>query len=286
MGRRGKCSTFEQRQLVVYHHAKGKTCREIAAIVNMKKSTVHDIIKRFEKEDRLEFRCSTGRPRTFSQRDERVIVRKVQQNPKISATRIASEVEGDLGIKVHPETVRRVLRRSQYHGRVARRKPFINAVNQKKRMQFAREYAEYDQAWWNRVIFCDECKFTLWQSDGKANVWRKTNEELNPRNLKPTVKFGGGSIMVWGCMSGNGVGDLVFIDDTMNKEAYLNILRGHLKQSARHLGIANNFHFYQDNDPKHTAHIVQMWLLFNCPKVLHPLPNHQTLTQSNICGIN
>ncbi|GBN57432.1 hypothetical protein AVEN_34446-1 [Araneus ventricosus] len=32
-------------------------------------------------------------------------------------------------------------------------------------------------------------------------VWRKPNNELEMKNLTPSVKHGGGSQMVWGCMS-------------------------------------------------------------------------------------
>ncbi len=32
----------------------------------------------------------------------------------------------------------------------------------------------------------------------------------------PTVKHGGGSVMVWGCMSAAGSGELQFIEGTMN----------------------------------------------------------------------
>ena len=42
------------------------------------------------------------------------------------------------------------------------------------------------------------------------------------------MKHGGGSVMVWGCMSALGVGKLVFIDDTMDKHVYLSILKEHL----------------------------------------------------------
>jgi len=45
----------------------------------------------------------------------------------------------------------------------------------------------------------------------------KKKEEMAPRNTRPTVKHGGGSVMVWGCMSASGVGELVFIDGNMDQ---------------------------------------------------------------------
>lgn len=43
------------------------------------------------------------------------------------------------------------------------------------------------------------------------------------------------------------------------------------------MGIPNTFNFYQDNDPKYKARIVQEYLLYNCPKVLQPPPQSPDL---------
>ncbi|GFY58763.1 hypothetical protein TNIN_206581 [Trichonephila inaurata madagascariensis] len=56
-------------------------------------------------------RC--GRPHKLSDRDSRAIVRKVKKNPKISAPKLADEITTASGKKVHPETVRRILRFQQ-----------------------------------------------------------------------------------------------------------------------------------------------------------------------------
>lgn len=127
------------------------------------------------------------------------------------------------------------------------------------------------------MLFTDESKFNLHGSDGKVMVWRKPNTELDSANLQPTVKHGGGSVMVWGCMSASGVGELVFIEGMMTKEVYLDILRENLHRSAEKLGIRGTFKFYQDNDPKHKAHVVREWLLYNCPKVLETPPQSPDL---------
>ena len=83
--------------------------------------------------------------------------------------------------------------------------------------------------------------------------------------------------MVWGCVSSHGVGSLHFIEGIMLKEQYLAILKEHFKASAARMGILDTLKCYQDNDPKHTAHITRSWLLYNCTKVLNPPPHSSDL---------
>ena len=41
---------------------------------------------------------------------------------------------------------------------------------------------------------------------------RKPDEEYKDKYVLPTVKHGGGIVMVWGCMSAVGTGELQFIE--------------------------------------------------------------------------
>lgn len=95
--------------------------------------------------------------------------------------------------------------------------------------------------------------------------------------MSGTVKHGGGGVMLWGCMAANGVGKIQFIESTMDKRGYLDILKANLKQSAVKLGLEGNFLFQQDNDPKHTADIVKLWLLYNVPQQLRTPPQSPDL---------
>ena len=38
------------------------------------------------------------------------------------------------------------------------------------------------------------------RSDGRKWVWKKSGEGLSERLVEGTVKFGGGHIMLWGCL--------------------------------------------------------------------------------------
>ncbi|KIK93252.1 hypothetical protein PAXRUDRAFT_78123, partial [Paxillus rubicundulus Ve08.2h10] len=63
--------------------------------------------------------------------------------------------------------------------------------------------------------------------------------------VRCTVKFGGGSRMVWGCIG-------------MDAEQYVAILEGGFLQSMEDSGIpADEVIVQQDNDPKHTSRRAQ-----------------------------
>jgi hypothetical protein len=71
-----------------------------------------------------------------------------------------------------------------------------------------------------------------------------------PDCMVPPVKHRGGSVMVWGCFSGCGTGNLVKINGIKKKEQYKQILQENTIPSGLNY-IGHGFIFEQDNDPKH-----------------------------------
>ncbi|GFS77498.1 transposable element Tcb1 transposase [Trichonephila clavipes] len=230
------------------------------------------IIGRFKSDGLVENESGRGRKSILSDVDKRKVLKDIKIDPKLSAVKLAAETSRVMGRSVSAETVINVIRHAGYSSRVARKKLFISLQNQKKRLEFAKTYQLKTDNFWKKVIFSDESKFNIFGSDGHRTVWRKPNTALDPKNLRPTIKHGGGSVMVWGCMASNVVENLVFIDGIMDHKLYIDILNNNLKESAKKLGLDGNFIFQLDNDPKHTARNVKMWCLFHCKQQLHTPP--------------
>ena len=62
------------------------------------------------------------------------------------------------------------------------------------------------------------------------------NQVRSTKTSVSTVKHGGGSAMVWGCMSAAGTGELQIIEGLMNANMYCDILKQSMISSLRRLG--------------------------------------------------
>ncbi|GFX20604.1 transposable element Tc1 transposase [Trichonephila clavipes] len=196
---------------------KGKSYREIAKIVGRSHSCVQKIIGRFKSDGLIENKSGRGNKSILSDVAKRKVLNDIKIDPEPRAVKLAAEISRIMGRSVSAETVRNVIRHAGYSSRVARKKPFIILQNQKKHLEFAKTHQLKTDNFWKKVIFSDESKFNIFGSDGRRTVWRKPNTALDPKNLRPTVKHSGGSIMVWGCTASNGVENLVFIDGIYNR---------------------------------------------------------------------
>jgi hypothetical protein len=162
------------------------------------------------------------------------------------------------GIEIVPRTVRRRLNKFGLFGRVARKKPLISLRNRRRRLQFARDHFNWTTAQWTRITFSDEKKFMRFGNDGTGYVWRKKGESLAPNCIRPTVKGGGGSVMVWTCICRSGSGPIHRINGIMDAQVYRNILTNVLLPYSED-NLPLNWMFQQDNDPKHTSRLVRQW---------------------------
>ncbi len=98
---------------------------------------------------------------------------------------------------------------------------------------------------------------------------RKKKDEYNPKNTIPTVKHGGGNIIIWGAFQQRGQDDCTVLrGGWMDGAMYRQILANNLLPSVRALKMGRGWVFQHDNDPKHTARATKEWLCKKHFKVL------------------
>ncbi|CAJ0931483.1 unnamed protein product [Ranitomeya imitator] len=257
----------DTRNKIVALHQAGKTESAIANQLGVKKSTVGAIIRKWKTYKTTDNLPRSGAPRKIPPRGVRMITRTVSKNPRTTRGDLVNELQR-AGTNVTRPTISNTLRHHGLRSCSARRVPLLKPVHVRARLKFAREHLDDPEEFWENVLWSDETKLELFGRNTTCRVWRKKNTELHPSNTIPTVKHGGGNIMLWGCFSAKGPGRLIRVHERMNGAMYREILSANLLPSARALKMKHGWVFQHDNDPKHTARATKEWLRKKHFKVL------------------
>ena len=75
------------------------------------------------------------------------------------------------------------------------------------------------------MVWSDEPSFTLFPTNGLIYVWRSTKQAYDPDYLLPTVKHGGGSVMIWAAISWYSAVPLIHITGWIIANEYLYIMK-------------------------------------------------------------
>lgn len=239
----------------------------IAKQFEIPKGTVQSIINKWKEHQTTVSLPRTGRPRKLSQKSVNKLVREANKCPRITLQELRNEVMAT-GVQVSAPTISRRLNEAGLRGCVARRTPLLTTRHKKARLEFAKQYVDEPITFWNNILWSDESKMELFGTKAKQYVWRPKGDAFNEKYTVPTVKHGGGSIMLWGCFSAAGTGQLIRIRGTMNSLMYQNILAQNLQKSVNDLAMGDDFIFQQDNDPKHTSKSTKKWFEDHDIKVL------------------
>lgn len=266
---RGKDTSMFQRGRVIGLHEAKKTTKEISETTGINLRTVQRIIKEWKDSGECSSsRDNCGRKKILSDRDRRSLKRLVKKNRKKSTLQITTMFNA--GVKtVSARTMRRELKGLGLNSCTATRKPLVSQMNRRKRLQFAKAHKNWTVEDWKRVMWSDESRFTLFQSDGRIRVRREPHEAMDPSCMVPTVQASGGSVMLWGCFTWSGLGSATLCSNKMKSQDYLNVLNDLVIPSMQFFFPQNTGSFQDDNAKIHRANCVKDWFTEFSDMFLH-----------------
>jgi transposase len=175
-----------------------------------------------------------GRPKVLTETKKRLIKRKILDGTYKTAADVRISLEQE-GYNISLSSIKRHLNAMGFESRIKKKKPLITKKNKAIRLKWAKEHKSWTVNDWKKVIFSDETKINIFGSDGVKYCWVKPGDPLLPHHLNLTVKHGGGSLLMWACISYKGVGCAYHIKETMNAQLYCNIIKNELKTSLKNL---------------------------------------------------
>ena len=186
--------------------------------------------------------------RPDSDLDDRRIVRTAV------AARTASREEIPTHVAPAPWTIGNRLFAAGLRSRVSLARLPLTPWHRQARLLWCR-YRVHWRVKWRSVVFIDESRFCLYESDGPTRVRRRPGERflldcISPLHTAPTSGF-----MVWGAISYNSWSHLVFLQGKVNNARYIaqvvnHVLLPFLRQEGDGL-------FQQDNACLHMVAATQ-----------------------------
>ncbi len=249
---------------IVDLHKAGMGYMTIAKQLGEKVTTVGAIIRKWKKHKITVNLPRSGAPCKITPRGVSMIMRMVRNQPRTTRENLVNDLKA-AGTIVTNKTIGNTLRREGLKSCSARKVPLLKKALVQARLKFANEHLNDSEENWVKVLWSDETKIQLFGINSTRRVWRRRNAAFDPKNTIPTVKHGGGNIMLWGCFSAKGQDNC-----TASKGRWTGpcTVRARALKPARALKMGHGWVFQHDNDPKHTAKATKEWLKKKHIKVL------------------
>ena len=142
----------------------------------------------------------------------------VKTNRFISAPRLRMQMIRRFGRRVSVRTIHRWLLATEYWSRRPARCPRLTLEHRRRRRGWGRRHRVWDLRQWRHCIFSDECRFSLYHSDGRVRVSHRQGERLIDACVQPNDGNRGPSVMVWGAIHHGGRSVLVVVDGVMKRQ--------------------------------------------------------------------
>jgi transposase len=175
----------------------GMSLKQIAQRVVHRHSTVSRIVNTHRLTNGVKDLPRSGKPRITSRREDNALRRLVRRNPFVNSTVLKRQWLPHRLLSAG--TVRNRLKSVGYRSRRPVKRCLLTQAHKAFRLQWCQTRRQWNLASWRKVQWNDE-----------------PNTAYDEGNIVETVPFGGGSVMVWGCVSYDCKLDLITVKGNLN----------------------------------------------------------------------
>jgi transposase len=233
---------------------------KIGEELGIPRRTVSSFLQRLKQRENQENLPRPGRPRKTSKSSDRYLVNVAERD----TDQTLKELHNTTNIGISIQTIRRRLREAGIRKWRAKKRPLLTKKQAVRRYRWAKKYRRFNRNDFALVLFSDESLIKKNSDNHIEWVFRRQNkaETYAAKNIQGKKKGAGLSQMLWGCFIGNKLGPLIFIDGTINKMSYIQVLEQNLLPfiDLLHENSIHNIVFQQDNASPHSAPATQNWL--------------------------
>lgn len=181
--------------------------------------------------------------------------------------------------QISESSVRRVMAKWGYHRRKARSVVFLKPEQKQARLKWAKDYKDWGEEDWDRVLWSDEAYIVLGDNKGTVYVTRRPEEIYNEKCVVPKFKQSSLRVMIWACIMRGKKGPMVVLEypggrggrmtaDRYQEQVLDKVLHDFYQEMSEERG---QILFQQDGAPSHTAKSTAAYLDRNNIETLpHP----------------
>lgn len=254
MTARKEHSEFE-RGLVIGAHLFNHSYVDISKQFQIPESTVRRLVQQYNT-GKIAPCPRSGRPRATTPQTDRAICRMATKDANSRRTTLAdmaSDINNSLNTNISSDTISRRLTEKGIHSRKPTQVPITTPHSRTVRKQWVADHKNWTEEEWRAVLFSDECRVSLDGPDNGVKIWRRKNEATHPDCLNQNAQFSRG-VMIWGCVSWQGLGPLIFLDGTVTGQTYSELVEMHVYPTiVAMFGDTESGIFQQDNAAAHTS---------------------------------
>lgn len=253
---------MEVRNQIIGMNSAGMSFKAIGRNLGYHYTIVSRLVRKHAQTGSAVDRPRSGRPAVTTPREDRQLLRFVRREPFSTSPQLKRAWLPNRQISTR--TVRNRLKAAGLKARRTIKRPLLRDHHKRARLAWCLARRNWNLRTWRKIHWSDESRFMLHVTDGRTRVWRRKNTAYTPRNIQPTVAYGGGSVMVWGCLSHDCKLQLVTIRGNLTGAQYIqDVLQPVVIPHFDNHPLATRPQFMDDNARPHRSRAVSALLRAN-----------------------